>query len=375
MGSSVADRVGSPLTQEPSAIDRTPATLGDDRRTLRRTTDFDFRRPSKLGRDVLRVLELGHETFARRLSTGWGTELRAIVQVEPLGMDQTSYDDHIRAMPNPNVVLVVGVPPLPGAVVVDCNVQLGIQMVERLLGAVPTPGVSAPRRPSEVEADLIRFLSGQVVTALADTLEPLLDETLEPTLDSIEFNPQLVQVAAPSDTALLLSYRVSVSGGLDASGIVTVAYPGPTLTPLLESLAARRGGDDRDAIDPLARAAVGSSLAEVPLSLSVQLNTSRIPASDIAALRVGDVLRLEHRVDAPARGVVGGQDVLHAHLGRRGARLAVQVRDWIDTPPLVSARTLDRRQDVPTGVPGDPADGMPTPAALHVVPTAMETRP
>ncbi len=317
------------------AITRPITSVREDRRASRRTSDFDFRRPSKLGRDVLQVIELGHETFARRLSTGWGSELRSVVQLEPLAIDQTSYDDHIRSMPNPNVAITVSVPPLPGALVIDCNVQLALQMVERLLGAAPTPGVAAPRRPSEVEADLILFLARQVAAAVTETLRPLLGIDIDAQLEGVEFNPQLVQVAAPSDTALLMSYGVTASGGLDASGFLTVAYPGPVLNPMVELLEARRSGEEHRASDDQARAAVTATLADVALALSLQLNTSPIPASDIAGLQVGDVLRLDHRVDAPARGVVGDEDVLLAHLGRRGQRLAVQVREWLVTAPQV----------------------------------------
>lgn len=281
---------------------------------------------------MLRVLELAHETFSRRLSSGWGSELRSIVQVEPLGMDQMSYDDHIRSMPNPNVVLTVPVPPLPGSVIVDFDTQLAIQMVERLLGASPTPGVRTPRRPSEVESDLIAFLGRQAVAALADTLSPLLP--VDPQLESVEYNPQLVQVAAPSDSALLLSYRVTISQGLEANGIVTIAYPSPTLTPLLEQLEARRQGDERDPrVDEAARAAVAAAMTDVPVALSVQLNPSRVPLADLTQLQPGDVLRLDHRVDDPARGVVGDDDVLVGHLGRRGRRLAIQVKEWRGVAP------------------------------------------
>lgn len=317
------------------AITRPITSVHEGRRSSRRTAEFDFRRPSKLGRDVLQVIELGHETFTRRLSTGWGSELRSVLQIEPLAIDQTSYDDYIRSMPNPNVAITVSVPPLPGTLVVDCNVQLALQMVERLLGAAPTPGVAPPRRPSEVEADLILFLGRQVAAAVTETLRPLLGVEVDAQLEGVEFNPQLVQVAAPSDTALLLSYGVAVSGGFDASGFLTVAYPGPVLNPMIELIEARRGGDEHQAGNSQAHAVVAAALADVGLALSLQLNTSPIPASDVAGLQVGDVLRLDHRVDAPARGVVGGEDVLLAHLGRRGQRLAVQVREWLVSPSQV----------------------------------------
>lgn len=325
-------RVVRPAPRSP-AIDDSTVPSPDARRGTRAAATYDFRRPSTLGRDVLRVLELGHETFSRRLGSGWGAELRSLVQVEPLGMDQSTYDDHVRSMPSPNVAILVALRPLPGTIVVDCNVQLALQMVERLLGAVPAGGVAPPRRPSEVEADLITHLAQQVVAALRETIAPLIDVELHPELVGLEFNPQLVQVAAPSDPALLLSYRIGVSGGMVASGFLTVAYPGPVLTPLLEMLAARRAADDRGHVDEGARATVAATLTDVPVTVAVRLNASPVSATDLAALRVGDVLRLDHRASAPVRGVVGDEDVLLAHLGRRGPRLAVQVREWLGGPP------------------------------------------
>ena len=318
----------------------------DDRRTNRPAASYDFRRPSTLGRDVQRTLELGHETFARRLSSAWGAELRSLVQVEPLGVDQTSYDDHIRSMPNPNVAVLVSAPPLPGTIVVDCNVQLMLQMVERLLGAAPMPGVSAPRRPSEVEADLVTHIAQVLPLAIADALEPLLEAGMQPRIESVEFNPQLVQVAAPSDPTLLLSYAIGVTGGMEANGFLTVAYPGAVLTALLEILSARRARDDRGAGDDRTRAAMQASLHDTQVSLAVRLDSSLVTAGDLANLQVGDVLRLDHRVGAPARGVVGGRDVMRAHIGRRGARLAVQVDQWMapTPPPPPARRSTDNAQ-------------------------------
>jgi flagellar motor switch protein FliM len=314
----------------------------------------DFRRPGKLSRDILRVLELGHESFVRRLASTWGGELRAAVQIEPLGVDQTSYDDHVRAMPSPNVVMTVPVAPLPGAVVVDCDVQLALRLVERLLGAGSMPGIAAPRRPSDVETDLIAFLGRQAAHALTGALDPLVDGELEASMAAVEYNPQLVQVAAPSDTTLVLSYRVAVSGGLEASGLLTVAYPAPVLHPLLELIAARREIDPDAAVDEVARHAMKAGVADVPVSLGVQFDPTLVFATDLAALRVGDVLRLDHRVDVPLRGVVGDQEVVRAHVGRRGRRLAIQVRNWSVIEPAqlgssaqVVAPSVDRAHDMP----------------------------
>ena len=85
--------------------------LGDaDELDERVPEHYDFRRPSKFGREHVRSLEVAHEVFARRFSSGVAAAMRAMLQLEPLSVDQVSYDDYIRSMPNPSVLTVVTLP-------------------------------------------------------------------------------------------------------------------------------------------------------------------------------------------------------------------------------------------------------------------------
>lgn len=327
-------------------------TVARPRRPERPPETHDFRRPSKLGRDVLRVLELGHETFTRRLTSSWGSMLRATLQMELVSSDQSTFDEHVRAMPNPHVVLIVAAPPLPGAILVDVDVPLATRMAERLMGAAPSRDFDAPRRPSDVESELIRYLAAHVTTAIDEALAPLVDVT--PELETIEYNPQLLQVASPSDMTLALSYRTTVSGGVEASGLVTVSYPTETLSALLESMQTSRRDDGRRGAADAARSAVESSLSQTRVQLAVRLNDTDIPAGQLAGLQVGDVLRLDHRVDEPARGVAGSVDVLSGHIGRRGSRRAIQVSGWNATAPPATPDT-----------PADPSAASDIPRSDH----------
>jgi flagellar motor switch protein FliM len=290
---------------------------------------YDFRRPSKFSREHVRSLEVAHEVFGRRFSSGIGAALRSMLQLEPLSVDQVSYDDYIRSMPNPSVLTVVALPPLPGAAIVELNVQLALVLVDRLLGGKGLP--VDVRRPTELETFLLRELMVNAVDAFRDTMEPLLEVT--PEIASVEFNPQLVQVAAPSDMALLLSYRATIAQGRRAEGLLTICYPFPTLAPAMNRLVTQLWEEPAlslDAGDPYA--AMRENLGEVSTELSVQLRQSTITPRELLSLQPGDVLRLDHPAGAVVRGVVEGDDVLVGHLGRRGRKLAVQVAGWVAEP-------------------------------------------
>jgi flagellar motor switch protein FliM len=255
---------------------------------------FDFRRPSKFSREHVRGLEVSHQVFARRLASGIGSALHALVQVEAVAIDQLTYDEYIRSLPNPDVVVVVGLPPLPIAVVVECSTALALQLVDRMLGG---QGVPVPlRRPTELETYLVRDLMQHAVGALGETLESLV---AQPELSSVEYNPHLVQVTAPSDMVLLLTYEISVSPGAECEGLLTLCYPAATLQPVLDRLSTQMwAGDSEESDDPTSRATMAYRLSEVPVSLTARLADSRVSARDLRALRA--LTRLI-RADSTAR--------------------------------------------------------------------------
>jgi flagellar motor switch protein FliM len=303
------------------------------------TTDFDFRRPSKLGRDISRGLELMHEVFARRVGTTWGSELRAYVQIAPAGIVQLAYDDIIRSMPNPNV-LVVGEPwPIPGAFVVEFDLQLGMILVDRLLGGEQDSSVRGLRRPSDIELELLGHLGQQAVMALSDVLEPV--GCTDPRMRSIEINPQLVQVAAPSDPALLFVFNVTVSGPIEARGTISLVYPTSLMSALLEHVASLRSEHTDRVVEPDEAMALLGGLGDAEIDVAVRLAESSVAAADLLNLSIGDVLRLDHRVGRPAVAVAGEHAVLDVALGKVGPRRAAQIVGWhVDEVETPSSSTL-----------------------------------
>lgn len=314
------------------------------------TSDFDFRRPNKLGRDIARGMDLLHEVFARRVGTTWGAELRAYVQVESAGLVQLPYDDVIRSMPTPNVLIVAEPHPLPGAFVVEVDLQLGMLLVDRLLGSVRSDPFRGVHRPTEVELEMLGHLGQQAVLALAEVLQPV--GVTEPRMRAVEVNPQLVQVAAPSDPALLVVFQVRVSGPLEAAGTISMVYPTTLMTALLDYVASLRAETTERAVDVGAAESLHAGIGTAEIDLAVRLRESQVTARDVRSLAVGDVLRLDHRVGRPAVAVAGGAPVLEVHLGKVGPRRAAQVAGWcvdIDPVPppssvLAAARTAHERQ-------------------------------
>ena len=69
-------------------------------------------------------------------------------------------------------------------------------------------------------------------------------------------------------------------------------------------------------------------MADVEVEVGVTLRPSTITAAELASIQPGDVIRLDHRVDEPVIGRLGGTQIFTARAGRHGRRRAVQILEW-----------------------------------------------
>lgn len=290
---------------------------------------IDFRRPSRIGRDAVVVVESAHEGFARRLGTTWGNNAHAALEIEHVSTEQCSVDDYVRALPNPTVLTQLRVDRLGGTVaLLEIDLPLALLLVERVLGgAGDARSAPAVRRPTDLEAALVRAELVEPAVAAIDSALGVLEG--EPTtIINVETAPQPVQLHAASELLVLLTYRVEVRGELPGQGLVTVAYPVSPLLAHIDGFMTGVAGSEDD-LEPEVLAANRASLLAMQAELCVRLGAVSMDAGALARLAAGDVLRLDHRVGDPASLVVEDRCVGTAHLGRRGRRLAVQVA----TPP------------------------------------------
>lgn len=291
---------------------------------------FDFRSPGKMAREHVRSLEVAHETFARLWGSILTNTLRSLVHLDLIGVQQLTYEEYVRSMPNPVVLGVTGLSPLPGNALIELDVPTGLTMVDRMLGGLGKPiGV---RRPTELEATLLYELLEHGAYAMGETFSPFIE--VHPELSSVEFNPHLVQTISPSEMALVLVYSVAIAHGSRSDGIMTVAYPFSLLQPAADRIG-RAGWQDQPAVnlddDESTGHRLRGNLDEVDLPLSVSLRPSTLSAADLAGIEAGDVLTLDHSLDEPVRVLLGGADLIEARLGRRGKRRAVQILRWRQT--------------------------------------------
>lgn len=270
----------------------------------------------------MRAFQIVHETFARQLSTVLATTLRAGASSSFGKVEQLTYDEFIRSLPNPSYMVILSLNPLPGAALMQFPLPITFAAIDRLLGG--TGDATSPKRPlTEIEQNLMRSVVDRALRELEYAYETLV--RVEAEIVQQEFNPQFAQIAAPSDMVLVVSFEMRIG---EKRGTASICVPFTTLAPVLETLASQTLFQDQRGEDPVQwQAKLETALYQAPVELKVRFDSVALTSSEIVGLQVGDIVPLGHSIDKPVSVIVDGVKCYDGVTGRRGKRLACLIVD------------------------------------------------
>lgn len=297
--------------------------------TQPKVSSYDYRRSAVFDRTTTGGLERLHRAFCRDLSRRLGPLLQVNAQVEPVSIDETSFESYARSLPTPAMVGLVDLDSSMGRIVVDIDSHLGFAILDILLGG---HGRSSPVRGlTELETALL----GDVLDHVAGAVGAAFDNVrkLEPKIVAVQSVPNLAQVAVPAEPCLVLTFSAIVSAATKTVGNVTICYPRPILEPLVEAISAGAGLD----VDPDMKALPTGEAAPGPLSdallavgMPIVAHFEKVPLTlgEFSMLQPGDVLRLDHEVDEPITASAGDVPLFKGELGRHRDNIAIRVTEW-----------------------------------------------
>ncbi len=282
--------------------------------------NYDFARPSKFSKDHLRTLEIIFEHYGRLLSTNLPVYLRKAVTVEVMNSEAVTYSEFSNALSNPVLLGIVNFSPLQGTVLMELASNLGYAMVDRMLGGQGMP-LEKNRDFSEIELIIIERLMTVCVNLLREPWENVVD--LHPRLERIETNSQFAQIISPSEMIAIVTINMKIG---DVEGLMNVCLPYLTLEEVMDKLntkfwfASAQGTTEEDYHDLLE-----DMIQRVKVPVKAILGNSRITVNDFINLQVGDVIRLDSKVDEELNIFVGNIKKFTALPGASGDSYAVRV--------------------------------------------------
>jgi flagellar motor switch protein FliM len=280
---------------------------------------FDFRRPSTMSREHVRMMAIVQDNLSRGLTTVFAGALRAVATVGALDLEQRTYDEYIRSVPNPTLLVMLSLGPGRPNCMLELPLPLAFAATELLLGGIG--GKDQPKRPmTDLELSLMRNIVDLILPEFKLAIETVI--MIDPEVLGMESNPQFAQFATPSEMVMLVSFDVKLEG---STGVVRFCLPFAQMQPHLDALsAANHGGGSDTQLEERMR--VQDHLAASPVEVSAVFRPSIASSRQIVDLQVGDVILVNHPTSMPFTVHVQGVNVYEATLGRVNRQLAVQIQ-------------------------------------------------
>jgi flagellar motor switch protein FliM len=267
----------------PDEIDETPEKV---------VKDYDFARPSKFSKDHLRTLEIIFENYGRLLSTNLPAYLRKSVQVEVMNAEANTYSEFSNALSNPVLLGVIDFAPLEGNILMELASNLGFAIVDRMLGGGGSP-LEKSRDFTEIELIILERVMEVCTGLLVDPWQSV--ATIEPRLERIETNSQFAQFISPSEMTAIVTMSIKV-GSIE--GLMNICIPYSCVEKVIDKLNTKYwystmkekdGEDYQEAIETII------NRAKIPIR--ALLGKSMISVNDFMNIQIGDIVKLDSKVD------------------------------------------------------------------------------
>ena len=301
---------------------------------------YDFKRPDKFSKDQIRTVQMMHETFARLTTTALSAKLRAMVAVHVTSVDQLTYEEFIRSIPNPTTLALINMDPLKGSSILEIDPTITFTVIDRLFGGAGEH-YKLSRELTDIELSVIEGVVVQVLGNLREAWSTVID--LRPRLGTIETNPQFAQIVPPNEMVMLITLETKIG---ENEGMMNLCIPYITIEPIIQKLSAqywfssiRRGESE------LNKSIIQGRLDQVEIEVAVEIGSTELPFSDIMSLQKGQIIKLSNTTIRDEFTLkVGDRPKFKCRPGRVGSHVAVQIGESIDDVPdefLITSRAQE----------------------------------
>lgn len=282
---------------------------------------YDFKRPDKFSKEQIRTVSIMHETFARLTTTAMSAQLRSLVNVHVASVDQLTYEEFIRSIPNPTTLGIINMDPLKGSAVLEIDPAITFSIIDRLFGG-KGEGTKVNRDLSDIEQSVMENIIVRILGNLREAWSQVID--LRPRLGQIETNPQFAQIVPPTEMVVLVTLETKVG---EVEGMMNFCIPYLTIEPIISKLSAQymyssvRSGGTTENLNILKE-----RLSMIGITVSAEIGNMNLTVRDLLSLQRGDVIRLpDVRTGDPMVLKIGNREKFMCRPGVVGNKLAVQI--------------------------------------------------
>jgi len=289
----------------------------------RQIKEYDFKRPDKFSKDQLRVLQMIVESFCRTWGTYLSGRMRSLVQIEVDKISQLAFEEYLRSLSRPWVIVVFSAEPLEGNALLEFSPSLAFAILDRLLGGYGGSD-DIVRELTEIEEAIFSSVVNDALRYLRQSLNEVIKVTTR--IESLESNPQFVQIVAPAEIVLSVTMEMKID---ESQGLLGFCFPFMLLEPIANQLKTKSFFTGKRESDKH-RHEILAHLRSIKIPVSGQLGSVKLSVEDVISLEAGDVIKLDTKIKDPIEVNVKNKPKFHGRAGLNGKFRAVKIESDLE---------------------------------------------
>ena len=285
---------------------------------------YDFKRPQRVNKDQLRIIETIHEHFARLSSATLSAAMRMVADVDLAFVDQVPYNEFILSLSSSSSAYGFLMDPPGARAILSFSPELLMALVDRSFGGQGLSYNAEPRPLTQIETNIVNKLVSNIFADLESTWA--LTTPVHISDVTIETNPEFIQIANSSDPVVLLAFEVHST---KMQELVHLCYPLSALELLLPKLSPNFTQPNKPSSTDNNQLPI-RSLDNVKVPVKVQVADGSLPLQELAELRIGEVIKLDTNKDDHAIVFLGNKPKFLGRHGLDGKRRSVLIQRAIN---------------------------------------------
>ena len=283
---------------------------------------YDFKRPNKFSKEQISSLEIIYENYSRIVSNYLSSQVRSNIKMKEVSIEQVTYEEFIRSIPNPTLLLNFKMPPLGGILLLEINPQFAFQVIELLCGGKARK--QAPMRElTDIEKSMVEEMLYNFISSMKEAWRDVIE--VAPVLDSLESNPQLNQTMSPMEPVALITFAIEVA---EAQSFVNLCIPYLSIEKIVDKLEVQYWFQNDSSQNSVEYSSIiQDRILSTKVNLSILMGTANITVEDFMSMSVGDVLPLDKLTNEVLEMYVEDQMRFYVQPGVCRGKLSVQVVD------------------------------------------------
>ncbi len=301
-------------------------TSPDVMRAVSRAQPYNPGPPQLLSALERSRLRLNQEEFVNRLAAQLSRYLRLEFSLKLTGLEMPSYQTLAAGWTDASYFSLFKLDPVRGVSILEIPPELGLTMVDCLMGGRGAPPDSA-RELSEIERALLGPVEQLILAEWCAHWSKV--KELKPVGLGHDTLGGFLQTAAPETIMLALTMEARVG---DGAGQLRLCFPHASLDPLIRPVIRHAEAVAEENPSPAAPASAqwNPCFDEVRVPLTAECQGLELTPGQVSALKVGDLLRLAPQNFQHVRLRLADLPGFNGRLGTLSGQWAVELTETIN---------------------------------------------